>query len=83
MVDDTQIIISEPEKVDSYTLKVRKDIVGMKMTFTRDYLVGQKKAILADLARYQSARQIELDEIDQLLVEMDKLGIVGKEVFIT
>ena len=44
------------------------------MRFTRDFLEGQKASILANIARYQ----IELDEINALLAEMDKLGIVKK-----
>jgi len=72
---EPQIIISEPKKVDDYTLEVRKDIIGLKVQFTRDYLVRQREAILADLAKYQAARQAEINEIDQLLGEMDKLGI--------
>ena len=72
---EPQIIIGEPKKVDDYTLEVRKDIIGLKVQFTRDYLVRQREAILADLARYQAARQAEINEIDKLLGEMDKLGI--------
>ena len=72
---EPHIVISEPKKVDDYTLEVRKDIIGLKVQFTRDYLVRQREAILADLAKYQAARQAEINEIDQLLGEMDKLGI--------
>jgi len=72
---EPQILIREPKKVDDYTLEVRKDIIGLKVQFTRDYLVRQREAILADLAKYQAARQAEINEIDQLLGEMDKLGI--------
>ena len=76
---EPQIIIGEPKKVDDYTLEVRKDIIGLKVQFTRDYLVRQREAILADLARYQAARQAEINEIDKLLGEMDKLGIKDKK----
>ena len=76
---EPQILIREPKKVDDYTLEVRKDIIGLKVQFTRDYLVRQREAILADLAKYQAARQAEINEIDQLLGEMDKLGIKDKK----
>jgi len=74
-----EIIHENAKKIDDYTLETEKTVKKVTMRFTRDFLEGQKAAILADIARYKAERQIELDEINALLAEMDKLGIVKKQ----
>jgi len=73
-----EIIHENAKKIDDYTLETEKTVKKVTMRFTRDFLEGQKAAILADIARYTAERQIELNEINALLAEMDKLGIVKK-----
>lgn len=74
-----EIIHENPTKVDSYTLQTEKTLKKLPVQYTRKALVAQRASILVDMARYEQARQMELDEIDGLLAEMDKLGIVEKD----
>jgi len=74
-----EIIHENPVKVDSYTLQTEKTLKRMPVQYTKNALIAQRASILVDMARYERARQMELDEIDGLLAEMDKLGIVEKD----
>lgn len=69
-------------KIDNNTAEFEKVIPQAinKVVFERGYLEQQKKAIIAQRDEFAAARQKELDEIDGYLAEMDKLGIVKKEV---
>jgi len=75
-----EIRITKPKKIDENVLQVTRDVIGVTATYTYEFLVGQRAAILADLAQYQAMRQIELDEVDKLLAECQKLGIKSKPV---
>lgn len=45
-----------------------------------DFLTSQKARIIEDANNYAVARQKELDEVDALLKECDKLGITTKVI---
>ena len=65
-------------KISETSIEVTKttDPIEQKTTYTKDYLLGQRVAIQAQLDQQTAARQAELDEIDSLLAECDSLGII-------
>ncbi|MCL4419954.1 hypothetical protein M1146_07745 [Patescibacteria group bacterium] len=68
------------KKIDENTIQISKSTVSTINTVKYDYdfLVEQRARIVADLLAYTIARQKEIDELDVLLLECKKLGIVGK-----
>ena len=70
-----KIVIKEPRKIDENTIIVTKDILGMEVSFTYDFLISQRKKIQDEIEQYNAMKQIELDEIDKILGECKKLGI--------
>lgn len=74
-----EITHENPTKLDEYTLQTERTVKKVPVAYTLNYLVAQKEAILKDMANYQAARQIELDEVNALIAECNKLGIVAKE----
>lgn len=73
-----QIIIKNPEKAGENVLKVTRDVIGVEATYTYEFLISQRKAIEDDLKKYQAMRQIELEEVNTLIAECEKLGIKAK-----
>jgi len=72
----------ETKKIDDYTLQVTRVVPAQEIAQKYDYnfLLHQKEAIEKDLARYTAERQAELDEVNTLIVECEKLGIKPRSV---
>jgi len=72
----------ETKKIDDYTLQVTRVVPAQEIAQKYDYnfLLHQKESIEKDLARYTSERQAELNEINGLLAECEKLGIKPRSV---
>lgn len=64
----------EATKVDDNTISVVK-IVNTEIKYTLEYLIKQKQDIQDQKDRDNKQRDLELAEIDELLVECEKLGI--------
>jgi len=75
-------MIIEPtyEKIDDFQLSMTKTIPVETVTTTYDlaFLKKQLVDIQTQLDTYTLARQAELDEVNSLIVEAEKLGIVEK-----
>lgn len=70
----------ETKKVDEFTIEVKKETVEtVVQKYDYNFLLSQKKAIEGDLAKFTAARQAEIDEVDALIAECEKLGIKPKE----
>jgi hypothetical protein len=67
-------------KIDETTIQVSKEIpVSVDVSkYDLNFLLAQKKAIEADLAKYTKDRNAELDEVTLLITECEKLGIKQK-----
>lgn len=67
------------KKIDENTIQISKSEITVDIVkYDYDFLVEQRARIVADLLAYTIARQKEIDELDVLLLECKKLGIVGK-----
>ena len=69
-------------KVDDYNIertKQEEKPAAVKTTFNREFLESQKKAIQASKDAYDAQRDVELEEVNEMLVECDKLGIKATE----
>lgn len=68
----------EISKVDANTIKVIEEVpVTTKEThYDYDFLLSQAKQIQSDIDR----NQMELDKVNALIAEADKLGVKQKEV---
>ena len=63
-------------KVDDYTIRkshVVEEVV--EVNYSLDFLIEQRKQIVADKEAYVAARDKELVEVDQLLAEAAKLKL--------
>lgn len=71
----------DTKKVDDFTIEVTKEIPAKAdvRKYNYNFLLAQKKAIEADLAKFTAARQAELAEVNALIAECEKLGIKAKE----
>jgi len=67
----------ETKKIDDYTLQVTRVIPAQEIAqkYNYNFLLHQKEAIEKDLAGYTADRQAELDEVNVLIAECEKLGI--------
>jgi len=72
----------ETKKIDDYTLQVTRVVPAQEIAqkYVYNFLLHQKEAIEKDLARYTAERQAELDEVNTLIVECEKLGIKPRSV---
>ena len=71
--------MSEFTKVSDTELKVvKEEVKQVEHTFTLNYLLKQKEAILAQKAREIAQRDKEIKEVDDLIAKCSELGI--KEV---
>lgn len=70
----------ETKKIDEYTIEVTKIEPAKEVKFKYDllYLLHQREAIQNDIARFMAERQKELDEVNALIAECEKLGIKPK-----
>lgn len=73
------------EKIDDFQISITKTIPVEVVTNTYDltFLKKQVVDIQAQLDAYTLARQAELDEVNILITEAEKLGIVEKPIEIT
>jgi hypothetical protein len=68
-------------KVDNNQIKVTKvESVSTENVFTYEYLTKQREAILDLKKKDNEARDKELEEIDILLAECDKLQVTAKPI---
>lgn len=71
-------------KVDKFTIQVTKEVVQTTVQkYEYNYLLAQKNAIEEDRAKYLEQRDKELEEVNALIAECEKLGIkpiVEKEI---
>ena len=69
----------EVTKIDEATIEVTKTIPVSVETKTYDvnFLTGQRDQIKADAQAYADARAVELKEVEGLLAECDKMGVVA------
>lgn len=69
------------KKLDEKTLEVTEPVqkVEKKSKFTRKFLKHQKQAITEDKEKYVAARDAEIEYINTLLLEMDKLSIIEEK----
>ena len=73
------MINTTTQKIDDNQIKVTKEeTTSTENTFTYEYLLSQKEAIQKQKDRDNEARDKELDEINALLAECDKLNITVK-----
>jgi hypothetical protein len=72
------------KKIDSFTVEVTKQLPQpepVKTQYQRDFIEKQILAVLDQKKAYDDARDLELDELYEILAEMDKLGIkVAEEI---
>jgi hypothetical protein len=73
----------ETKKIDDYTIEIKKTINSAPVTTTTNY---ERKFIEEQIINITSQRdsliahkQAELDECQDILAEMDKLGIVKQD----
>lgn len=74
--------IKSTSKIDAQTIEVVKVIPERELPpqrHTVEFLENQKKAIQAQLDAYTAQRLIEIAEVDSLLAECTKLGIVKEK----
>ena len=70
---------TKPTKVDENTIQISKSKTTTEVVkYDYDFLVEQRVRIITDATAYALARQKDIDEIDALLLECKKLGIVGR-----
>jgi len=63
-------------KLDNNTIQVEKEEVKTSVKrYHYGFLLEQRKSIEKQAKEFADARQLELDEIDLLISEADKLGI--------
>lgn len=69
-------------KIDNETIQVSKEIpVSVDVAkYDINFLLSQKKAIESDLAKYTKDRNAELEEVNMLISECEKLGIKPKVI---
>ena len=68
--------MSEFIKVNDTELKVvKEEVKQVEATFTLNYLLKQKEAILAQKAREIAQRDKEIKEVDDLIAKCKELGI--------
>ena len=68
------------KKIDDFTIEVTKETVHTDVKkYDYNFLLSQKKAIEADKEKYNKLRDAELEEINTLIAECDKIGIKPKE----
>ena len=66
-------------KIDDNTIQVEKEETITSISkYDYDFLLKQKEAIKNQAKEYADARQIELDEVELLISEAEKLGIKAK-----
>lgn len=69
----------ETIKIDDNTIQVTKQIAETKVVnYDVNFLTEQRATIVANALDYATKRQTEIDEIDALLAECGKLGVVAK-----
>ena len=69
------------KKIDDNQIEVTKtDTVVSKNTFSYEYLISQRVAIQKQADDFAKARQAELDEINFLLAECNKLNVTAKPI---
>ena len=74
--------IKRTTKLDDNTIEVVKVIPERELPpqrYTVEFLNNQKKSIQTQLDNYTAQRQAEIAEVDSLLAECTKLGVVAKE----
>ena len=74
--------IKSTAKVSNDQIEVIKVIPERELPpqrFSVEFLNIQKKSIQTQLDAYTAQRQAEIEEIDSLLAECTKLGVVAKE----
>jgi hypothetical protein len=68
-------------KVDDSTIQVEKEETKTSTNrYDYDFLLSQKEAIKKQAKEYAEARQVELNEVEFLLSEADKLGVKSRPV---
>jgi hypothetical protein len=68
-------------KVDDYTLEATKTVTETKVnTYDYDFLLRQRDAIQAQKDEQMKARDAELKEVNELIVECEKRGITKRPV---
>lgn len=68
----------ESKKIDNNTIEITKtENKETKVNYDYDFLVNQKAMIIKDANDYLEKRKVEIDEIDAILAECDRLGIVS------
>ncbi len=69
----------EATKIDEFTIQVTKETVQTAvLKYDYNFLIAQKKAIEEDRAKYIELRDKELEEVNALIAECEKLGIKPK-----
>lgn len=68
-------------KLDKTTIQVAKEhpVKVDVSKYDLNFLLKQKTAIESDLEKYTKARRAEIDEVDMLLAECERLGIKPKK----
>lgn len=69
----------EIKKIDENTISVVKT-VPVQFSFTPEYLINQRLAILAQKEKDNIQRDLEIAEVDSYLAECKKLNVVLKPV---
>ena len=66
-------------QIDENTIKVDKEeTISSSNTYSYDFLISQRDAIQRQADDFAANRQKELDEINVMIGEADKLGIISK-----
>lgn len=67
-------------KIDENTIQVEKEEIKTSVNkYDYNFLLSQKEAIEKQRDEYVAARQKELDEINLLISEAEKLGVKARE----
>ena len=63
-------------KIDDNTIQVEKEETKTSVnSYHYDFLLNQREAIKKQASEFAKERQIELDEVELLIAEADKIGI--------
>ena len=69
----------DAKKIDEFTIEVTKETIQTEVQkYEYNFLIAQKKAIEDDLAKFTEAREAELDEVNALIKECERLKIKPK-----
>ena len=73
----------ESVKINDNEIEITKQAdapASVKTKYDYDFLLNQRAQIIKQANDYMDQRQAELDEVNELILECDKLGVTAKKM---